>query len=80
MHLAVHNGTQNSSSCPNGSNPPSRAIFKGFGKGLGRVLGGFGNDFGRVLAGSGSLLGTPGPFQRRFACFLFFFDCFGVFV
>ena len=35
-------------------------------EGLGRVLGAFGNDFGRVLAGSGSLLGTPGPFQRRF--------------
>ena len=51
---------------PNGSNPPTRAIFKGFGKGLGRVLGGFGDDFGRVLAGSGSLLGIPGPFQRRF--------------
>ena len=42
------------------------AIFKGFGEGLGRVLGGFGDDFGRVLARSGSLLGTPGPFQRRF--------------
>ena len=46
--------------------PPNACDFKGFGKGLGRVLGGFGDDFGRVLAGSGSLLGIPGPFQRRF--------------
>ena len=41
---------------PNGSNPRTRAIFKGFGKGLGRVLEGLGDDFRRVLAGSGSLL------------------------
>ena len=54
-HLAVHDG------------PPKSKInifnkiqiFKGFGEGLGRVLGGFGDGFGRVLVGSGSLLGIP---------------------
>ena len=52
------------------------AIFKGFGRGLGRVLGRFGERSGRVLGRPGSLLGAPGTSQRCFKCFVVFLKLF----